>query len=346
MSQNTRPPAPTQDHHQYPKQNHMYNSHQYNSLANVTTGNIGELHRPDPQQAQYSGQGAPQMQYAHPNYQHQHQRLNVQPQGHSTSQSSQLSGSTSLSPQPSVPVAQQPLDIGAPTRNDVQPQLVPEERALLQRLQKFQHILHLPMFTPANTGQLSQFHEQRKALHEQSVAAARRDRPQLSLTESALLQVVGAATGTSFSNPMQQLENLSNAVTAMSLKQTDAIAQAQSVVTVTRWAPPPDSQGPKVIVDVFIYTSMQSSNAGMIFIKASEKVKIKLAGKKEGKAKPKSAWGTTEELPLKLISIIDKKSKKEHPLEEVLWVSRPLSALGGMESMQEFRKKWIPPKMP
>lgn len=188
-------------------------------------------------------------------------------------------------------------------------------------------------------------------LHMQLIGQYKEDearRGKLTAGDKVMLHAIGMATGTEFFNSRTIDKGLIGLVGAVS-----AMEQLNSTVhtvlcCVTRFAPPPGSACPPIIVDIMESKSLlftKPSSYMTINVKATMKTKIRV-NSKQSKLKEGKPWRKVLRGPLSTVIIIDKEAQAEYPLEKVLCISQPLTANGSNDVVQNFRKQWVVPNPP
>lgn len=217
-----------------------------------------------------------------------------------------------------------------------------------QHLQRFAAILHLPMF-PLYTGadaakrqQLEQDRQRRIAEYAQMKADTAANQPQLSTADKVGLQVLGAATGTTFFNIDRGVSALTSF--GMAMDTLDSNQKATNMLVIVRWASPPEAQCAPVLVDVLeIRGVVQVYDGAYCLVKPSRDVKIRLGVKHEKKIKKGDRWSKTVRGACG-VTVLEK-GVGEVALEMVMSGQMAMSTQDYVSVQKRFKKEWVVPSV-
>ena len=234
--------------------------------------------------------------------------------------------------------------------------LSPAEAQQMQHLQRYAHVLQLPMFTlyTDNEAAARQKEERERQEFQAYIAKEKerekRNRPQLSTMDKVGLVALGAATGGTLSNPMDGLARGVNtmASTITSLEAATA-GNVTNTIIIVRWASPPEEKRyAPVLIDALEIRALghEEERGAYLYIKSNREVKIRLGGKHEKKVKrgERKYWSKTIKASNK-IEVLEK-GVGEFPLEMVLERRMAMGAADWVDVSKRFKKTWVVPSMP
>lgn len=226
----------------------------------------------------------------------------------------------------------------------------------MQHLQRYAHVLQLPMFTlyTDNEAAARQKEERERQEFQAYIAKEKerekRNRPQLSTMDKVGLVALGAATGGTLSNPMDGLARGVNtmASTITSLEAATA-GNVTNTIIIVRWASPPEEKRyAPVLIDALEIRALghEEERGAYLYIKSNREVKIRLGGKHEKKVKrgERKYWSKTIKASNK-IEVLEK-GVGEFPLEMVLERRMAMGAADWVDVSKRFKKTWVVPSMP
>ncbi|KAF2679474.1 hypothetical protein K458DRAFT_490569 [Lentithecium fluviatile CBS 122367] len=224
--------------------------------------------------------------------------------------------------------------------------LTQEQAQRLQHIQRFARIVQLPMF-PLYTGAEAAKRQQEEQDRQRWLADMAKMKAenaaaqlQLSTMDKVGIQVLGAATGTTFFNIDRGFNALASFATTMD--SLNANQKPTDVIIIVRWASPPEAQYLPIIVDVLEIRGIGQEHKGAYcHVKANRDFKVKIGTKYEKKIKKNGKWSKTISGSC-AVSIVEK-GVGEFPLEMVQSTQMPMVTADWVDVQQRFKKQWIVP---
>ncbi|KAK0642958.1 hypothetical protein B0T16DRAFT_459153 [Cercophora newfieldiana] len=239
-------------------------------------------------------------------------------------------------PQPYPIQAQQPQHHAFPTP----PQQPP----------RFAHLAHLPMYIlsdPAAAARAAQ-EQQQSLAYRQELLGMMTPEPQLSAGDKATLMALEVTTGAQFFSPDKAFNNGIKAAYALE-KLQDISNRESEIITLTRWAVPPEAGMQSLVVDVLEHVSLNAKwVGGNIVVKSSRPVELRVRGKwvadlRKEKTMKKGWTKSFNKKKVDEMALVGEKGKGDVPLEMVIRMERAVVGLEFTPIYNGFWKDWVVP---
>ncbi|KAH7077436.1 hypothetical protein FB567DRAFT_552951 [Paraphoma chrysanthemicola] len=235
--------------------------------------------------------------------------------------------------------------------------ITPAQAQQLQHIQRFAHILVLPMF-PLYTGadaikRQNLDNERRRRIAEyaqikaESDARVQQQNAQLTTADKVGLQILGAATGTTLFSSGSAMDKATSGMASfgMMMDVMDSNQKADNLLIIVRWTTSPESTLPPVIIDVLEIRGVgQESSGAYCHVRPNRDVKIRLGPKKEKKIKEGDRWSKTIYGGDCGVTLIEK-GKGEEKLEMVQSMQLPVTVSDMVNVLKRYKKEWAVPSL-